>query len=330
MLIVGEVHTGLLRNRGELSDAQCREALCLVSGEQVRTSLRPLPHAISPEVLAGVDCRLPSLSGARIRATGTVTHRAAITGGRILQGSSYAVIVRAERDYRMPWSHYLARPGQVEVQGRPRWRDMADGFMASELALDILDFGAISGRLMNRVQDSPRLDRKTPFKTTRTRLRWVMERGKAEEEEGLPPVRLTLWNGMLRTLRLTGEPDTRIVAFCEDLALHDWLLTTLQTLIERALIGTAAPTQIAAKLSPAIDHLLHLWMPGARMDDSFQPLWEELERHPGFSRQWKSSVERIRDQVAVNTLSLLSVMAESRREADGDPISSRVTPPDGT
>lgn len=328
MLIVGEVHTGLLRNLGELSEAQCREALCLVSGEQVRTSLRPLPHAISPEILSGVDCRLPSLSGARIRATGTVTHRAAITGGRILQGSSYAFIVPSETDHRMAWSHYLARPGQVEVQGRARWRDMADGFMASELPLDILDFGAISGRLMNRVQDSPQLDRKTPFKTTRTRLRWVLERGEAGEE-GRPPIRLTLWNGMLRTLRLTGEPDARIVAFCEDLALHDWLLTTLQSLIERALIGTATPTRIATKLSPAIDHLLHLWMPGARVDDSFRPFWEELERHPGFSRQWKSSVARIRDQIAVNTLSLLSVMAESRREADGDPISSRGTPPGG-
>lgn len=328
MLIVGEVHTGLLRNLGELSETQCREALCLISGEQARTSLRPLSYAISPEVLTGVDCRLPTLSGARIRATGTVTQRATITGGRILQGSSYALIVPSERDYRMPWSHYLARPGQVEVQGKPRWRDMADGFMAAELPLDILNFGAISGRLMNRVQDSAQLDHRTPFKTTRTRLRWVLEQGKAEDDDQ-PPVRLTLWKGMFRTVRLTGDPTTEIIAFCEDLALHDWLLTTLQALIERAVIGIATPTQIAAKLSPAIDHLLHLWMPGVRMDDSFGRFWEELERHPGFTRQWKSSVERIRDQIAVNTLSLLSVMAESRREADGEPSPRRGTPPDG-
>jgi hypothetical protein len=37
-----------------------------------------------------------------------------------------------------------------------------------------------------------------------------------------------------------------------------------------------------------------------------EPLWAGLERRPGFSRQWKASVEQVRDQVAVNSIALLS------------------------
>ncbi|GAA5061020.1 hypothetical protein HNP84_008874 [Thermocatellispora tengchongensis] len=316
MLIMGEVQTGLLRNLGELGEPKCREVLGLVSGEEPRTSMRPLPYAISPEQFTGVDCRLPGVSGARIRGTGTVAQHAVIVGGRVLQASAYATVVAGAADHRLPWSHYLARPGDIEVHGRPRWADMAEGFMAAEMPMDALNLSAIGGRLMAAVQESPHLDGKTPFKSTRTHLRWVLWRGEA----GAPPLLLTLGKGSLRTLRLTGEPATDVTAFCEDLALHDWLLTTIQAIIQRALIGTAAPSQIAARLAPAIDHLMHLWMPGARVPDSYQHLWKELERRPGFSRQWASSVTRIRDQIAVNTLSLLSaaVMTESGHEPDGD------------
>ena len=40
------------------------------------------------------------------------------------------------------------------------------------------------------------------------------------------------------------------------------------------------------------------------------PLWESLERRPGFTRQWDVSVNRIRDQIAVTTVGLLGVVAE--------------------
>ena len=39
MLIIGEVHTGLVRNRAELSDVQCLETLSLTYGERPRISL---------------------------------------------------------------------------------------------------------------------------------------------------------------------------------------------------------------------------------------------------------------------------------------------------
>jgi hypothetical protein len=48
-----------------------------------------------------------------------------------------------------------------------------------------------------------------------------------------------------------------------------------------------------------VEHLLHLWMPGARVDRSLAPLWDVLEREPGFTRQWRTLVRRIRDQLAL-------------------------------
>lgn len=320
MMMIGEVQTGLLRNLGELSPDDCMEVLGLRRGERARLSLRPLLHAISPELLTGVDCQLPTASGARVRGVGTVAHHAVLVGGRVLQGSSYAHLTRAEQSMRLPWSHYLARPGVIEVYGRPREHDLADGVLAPDPPMDTLNLGAISGRIMTAVQDSSRLDGRTPFRSARTRLRWVLDEAPegADADDG-PSIWLALTGGTLRRLHLSGAPAEHAVAFCEDLALHDWLLTTLQSIIQRALIGTVDRGRVAARLAPAIDHLLHLWMPGVRVDDSFLPFWEELEKKPGFTRQWMSSVERIRDQVAVGTLTLLSVMTESRREADGNP-----------
>jgi hypothetical protein len=53
------------------------------------------------------------------------------------------------------------------------------------------------------------------------------------------------------------------VELCEDLALHDWLLTALLQLIEHSRHARNARPQLINRLQPAIDHLLHLWMPAA-------------------------------------------------------------------
>ncbi|MFC4535466.1 SCO2521 family protein [Sphaerisporangium dianthi] len=312
VLMMGEVRTGLLQNTVQISLPACEDVLNLMAGERVLTSRRPIPRADSPDVLTGVDCALATASGARVRGVGTVVSHAAITGGRVLQTSSYARLAPSAVNRRMPWSHYLATPGVVEVLGRPRWADLAAGFSAPAVPHGRLDFGAISERLMDAVQASPHLDRQAPFRAARTRLRWVI----ATKEEDALDIHLVLVNDTVRTLRLAGDPANAVVAFCEDLALHDWLLTTVDALTERAFIGSAPPAEVAARLAPAIDHLLHLWMPAARMDDSVLHFWEQLERKPGFGRQWRSSVDRIRDQVASNTLSLLSLMARDRRDSD--------------
>jgi hypothetical protein len=111
----------------------------------------------------------------------------------------------------------------------------------------------------------------------------------------------------LRTLELTvAYGDVlAVVELCEDLALHDWLLTTLLSLMEFSLTGPGDREQKVNRLRPAIDCLLHLWMPAARLDETVLPIWRDLERRPGFSRQWESSVNRIRDQVTLSTIALL-------------------------
>ncbi|WP_204073913.1 SCO2521 family protein [Planotetraspora phitsanulokensis] len=296
---MGEVHTGLLQNSGEIPESTCRDVLQLLSGERVRVSRRPIVYAVSPDLLTGVDCRLPSASQSRIRGAGTVLSRSSITGGRVVQGSSHTRIERSGSDRRQPWSHYLARPGVVEALGKAKPRDLADGF-AEEPSADGLDLGAISARFMDVVQSSPLLDRRAPFKIARTRLRWVAEPGE-------PAIHFTLHSDQMRTVRLvhTGEFTPAVVDLCEDLALHDWLLTALLVIIERARIGGTPGPEAAAKLAPAVDHLLHLWMPSARVDDLLSPYWESLDRRPGFTRQWQSLVDRVRDQLAVHTLAFL-------------------------
>jgi hypothetical protein len=90
-----------------------------------------------------------------------------------------------------------------------------------------------------------------------------------------------------------------IVDLCEDLALHDWLLTALLSIIEQSQIGVEQPAQSVLRLRPAVDHLLHLWMPAARLRGVPVLAWDALESRPGLSRQWDASVRRVRDQMAM-------------------------------
>jgi stage V sporulation protein SpoVS len=238
--------------------------------------------------------------------------RAILTGGRVVQGSAFVRIGRSQRGRRLPWSHYLSRPGVVEAIGRMGPRDVASGFAASSQQSETLNLGAIGSRAMNQVQHASRLDRRTPFRMARTHLRWIVVPTTAAQPVGPPAVWFGVDGESRRTLLIRLDVDldsdraARVVELCEDLALHDWLLTALGELIERSQIGAAAPEAVVGKLKPAIDELLHLWMPAARVDRSLLELWESLERRPGFSKQWKAAVDRVRDQVAMATIAMLS------------------------
>ncbi len=312
MLTLGEVHTGLLRNRASVTQHLATQVLSLLAGERVRRSERPIVHAVSPELLTGVDCRLATSSGALVRGIGTAMSRAAITGGHVLQGSTYAQVVKSDADRRLPWSHYLSRPGTIETLGKMDRADLASGFLTAKQAQVSLDLAAISGRVMDTVQRSAGLDHTLPFKMARTRLRWVVAVDAAQPAAS--KARFTINSATVRTLRLTVvENDLpAAVELCEDLALHDWLLTALLEMIERSRIGACPRPQVVDRLRPAIDYLLHLWMPAARLTESVLPLWESLERQPGFTKQWDASVSRIRDQVALSTI------AQSGAAADGN------------
>ncbi|SPE63751.1 hypothetical protein SNS2_5075 [Streptomyces netropsis] len=306
--VCGEVRTCLLQTSASLPRAEAVRLLRLRSDEAVRFSERPNLYAVSPEVLTGVDCALPAATGSRVRAVGTVRARAVLTEGRVLQATARFSSPVSGPDRRLPWGHYLVRPGVVQPLGRLSVPDVAAGFLGARPAVPdrhaaaTVDLGAIAERLLARVLGQPLLDRRAPFKSRRTMLRWFAVHAAAGQ--GPPTAEFTVAADGLRTLRISaaGLDAAEIAGFCEELALHDWLLTTLIRMIDRSRLGSTAGTEAVLALRPAVDHLLHLWMPGARTGAGPAPLWDGLERHPGFTRQWQTLVQRIRDQVALRAV----------------------------
>jgi hypothetical protein len=246
-----------------------------------------------------------------------------ITGGRVVQASASVRLSPGARGQRLPWSHYLARPGMAETTGKARWPDVSAGFLAPRSAASpgTLSLGAISERLLDSVQAGSELDGRQPFRSRRTRLRWAAWTGPVDGPG--PQAEFVVEDELSRTLRLQvpGETVPDLMSLVEDLALHDWLLTALLRLVDRSGFGVRPEPAAVATVRPAIDHLLHLWMPGARVTTALQPVWAGLERRPGLSRQWQASVNRIRDQVAVSTVVLLSAVAKGSG-ADREPPGS--------
>ncbi|OKI56192.1 SCO2521 family protein [Micromonospora sp. CB01531] len=307
MLTVGEVHTSLLQHSTALAQEQSAEVLSLVEGEAVLTSRRPSLYAVSPDVRTGVDCWLPSAKKRQLRGVGAVVTRAIITGGRIGQASSVIQVVPGQR--RQPWSHYLASPGVLETVGKLDAADLAAGFLHGNAA-DVLNLEAITGRVLDGVQMSDLLDRRPPLRAARTRLRWTAR--VAERPDQVSSAVVTVDSPTLRTVELVVGPQdvpAAVAGLCEDLALHDWLLTMLSAVVEAAVTRSVSGQEHIERLRPVLEHLLHLWLPGARVDPRLRPIWDRLEQVPGFSRQWKSSVNWIRDQISVSNQALLRDLA---------------------
>jgi hypothetical protein len=321
LVTFGEIHTGLLQNSTALPGDRVSALLDLVVGERVRRSERPIARAVSSDRLIGVDCSLPSASQRDTRGIGTVISHLAVTGGHVVQGSTRATIAPVQRyGQRLPWSHYLARPGTLEPIGKLNPIDVASGFLAGPRRVTTLDVGAISGREVDEIQASPLLDRKRPFRTSRTVLRWAIlpssEAGNPSSEAGNSAT-FSIDSKTVRTLLVHSddyEPDD-LPAFCEDLALHDWLLTTILTLIDSSLDTPGSQVERVKKLRPAVEWLLHLWMPAAVVDPSLRPLWESLDERSNFSGQWRTSVDRIRDQLNLSTMMLLEEVGEAAKQA---------------
>lgn len=314
MLTFGEIHTGLLQNSTALPSERVSALLDLVVGERVRRSERPIARAVSPDRLTGVDCSLPSGSQRDTRGIGTVVSHLAITGGHVVQGSTQATIAPVRRNgLRLPWSHYLAQPGMIEPIGKLNLTDVATGFLAGSRRATTLDVGAISGREIDEIQASPLIDRKRPFRTSRTVLRWAVL---PPSEEG-NSASFSIDSKTMRTLLVHSEEHAadELQLLCEDLALHDWLLTTILTLLDSSLDTQGSRAQRVRKLHPAVEWLIHLWLPAAHVDPSLQPLWDTLDARSGFTKQWRTSVDRIRDQLNLSTMTLLEEAGEAAAKA---------------
>lgn len=109
--------------------------------------------------------------------------------------------------------------------------DLVRGFVVAQPPVSTFDLGTMSDHIMDTGQILANPDRKPPFTTWRTKLCWAAV-----------PVR-------------PGSP-------------HDWLLTTLLLIIERSRIGALPRGEVARRLTPAVDHLLHLRTPAARINQS--------------------------------------------------------------
>ena len=314
MLAFGEVQTGLLQNSRAVTGLRAAEVVNLVNGEQVRRLERPIAYAVSPDRPDGVDCRLPTGSGAHVRAIGTLITHAALVGGHVLQGSAYGYVEPGTADRRLPWPHYLTRPGRLEWIGKARADDIGAGLLSGARDSAVLDLPAITGRILDEVQRSSLLDHNPPLRAPRLRLRWIAKIGGerlsaafAVRSEELRTFEISLPS---TDVRHPGQDLPAVVALCEDLALHDWLLTTLTTIVERALTGNRRRRERVGGLQPAVEHLLHLWMPAARLGPELLPVWSDLEARPGFTRQWETLVRRVRDQLAMSTLALLEARSD--------------------
>ncbi|PBC63771.1 hypothetical protein BKI49_11500 [Streptomyces sp. Tue6028] len=312
VLACGEVRTGLLPSFQPLDSRAAAHLLQLRADERVRVSERPQLYALSPDTLTGVDCRLPAVDGAKVRVVGTVAARAVLTEGRVLQATAYFGAPASGPDRRQPWGHYLVRPGLLEPFGKLPEQAVAKGVLRGPQKGD-LDLGLIAEGLLGQLRRHPLLDQNAPFKSAGTRLRWVARR--APDGEGPSITRFTLAEDQLRTVELripAAQEASAVAGLCEDLALHDWLLTTVVRMLDTSRLGAVGGAAAVLALRPAVDHLLHLWMPTARVDRTLSPLWEVLEREPGFSRQWQTSVQRIRDQLALQAIPLLREALASR------------------
>ncbi|EEP75280.1 hypothetical protein MCAG_05607 [Micromonospora sp. ATCC 39149] len=296
-LLIGEVHTGLLQHSTALPAGAVARVLRIRPGERVGTVDRPIRYAVSPSLFTGVDCGFGGAVGTT-RVVGAVSSRSTVTGGHVVQASSFARIAPGVQGRRATWSHYLANPGTLEALGG-RLADRADeAFLAGEPPGTSLDLGGINTRLMDVVQAAG-LDRRAPFRVPRTRLRWTARHTTDTH------IDFGVEEGHLRSLRLglapTGrDPWDEVRSFCEDVALHDWLLTGLLHLIDKA-VGVDGD-DVVRRLRPVVDHLLHLWMPAARPDRTTAPLWASLDRQVGFSRQWDNCAGWVRDRVGIASL----------------------------
>lgn len=317
---VGEIRTGLLRHGAVLTRAAAAQLLDLLPGEAVLESQRPIQHTLSPDVANGVDCLVVTETGARVRAVGTILTHAAITGGRVLQTSTYTRIDPSGSGIRRPWSHYTEQPGRLETVGRADAPALAAGFVGLRgiPAPDCLDLGAVCERLAMRLQTSPILDGRPPIKSQWTRLRWTVLYT-AVNDMSAANAQFTLVDDESRVLSLRVPYELRevyrlgdVLELCRDLALHDWLLTTLTRRIERVSAVSGELAQEVSELAPIVSNLIQLWLPGARVSSGLEAVWEGFERQPGFSRQWRIAVDWVRDQLSLHTLQLLGTLADRR------------------
>ncbi|MEV0436170.1 SCO2521 family protein [Nocardia sp. NPDC050413] len=304
VVVLGEIRTCLLPHSLTLDPLGTVELLATVPGATVVRRERPCPLAFSPRHATGVDCHLGwgASASTTARVVGTVASTAILTGGRIAQLSSHTTVARAQQKKRMPWAHYIARVGVTELIGElpdseAANKELAAGHFAPRGATT-LDIGSICARQLDHLRAAPQLDRHPPLRAPTTRLRWSAVVGGITG----PAVSLRVEDEEFRTLRVTVKEASDLPAalrFCEDVAVHDWLLTVIDARVRAA--ETFDDGRQVAVLAPVLEHLAHLWMPGAQVPTAMRAPWRDLQTVAGLSKQWTARVEQIQRRIDVAT-----------------------------
>jgi hypothetical protein len=197
----------------------------------------------------------------------------------------------------------VGRHGVIEVTGKANDAQLARGHRIGTATGTELDLGAISEHLLGVVQIRPQLNYQAIIRSRPTRMRWSA----TVSEQNELAVKLHVDSEVLRTVEVAMPAGqlSFVEQFCEDLALHDWLITLLGDVIEQTDRATAVGVDPITIFGPVAERLVHLWMPGAHVDPVVKPLWETLEERPGFSLQWNAQVATVRDKIALHTLEAL-------------------------
>ncbi|WP_433759323.1 SCO2521 family protein [Nocardia sp. CA-135398] len=305
LVVFGEVDTCLLPAATPLSRGDLEELLELVPGRPMLWRERPMSLAVSPTTAEGVDCRLAAPSHPDVRAIGTVATHAVVVGGRVLQSSARTRVVRAAGDQRRTWSHYLSQVGVSEVITKVTAETgvrLAEGFLAAgPPPMGTLDLASIANRLLGRIRMDQRLDQNTPVQSGTTRLRWAARIG----DPAQPVVWFRLRDDTVRTVLITVRTEAELAdvqRFCEDLAVHDWLLSVTAAALEQSDLFAPGSAESVAVLAPVLHHLAHLWVPGAHTPPALRGLWTQLNTDPDFTAGRRALIDQLHNRVLVATL----------------------------
>ncbi|WP_194819751.1 SCO2521 family protein [Nocardia sp. XZ_19_385] len=302
LVVLGEIRTCLLPHSTALDGEATDELLALVPGASVRRRERPGPLAFSPSKAIGVDCHLAWGSTDSVRIVGTVASTAVLVGGRLSQMSSHTTVVRAPQRKRQPWSHYTSQIGVTEVIGKLPIPPDADqeliaGYRTAP-SPTTLDLSSVCARQLGDLHRSPQLDQRPPLRAPTTRLRWTAQIG----GNAGPAVSFRVEEELTRTANVIVRAPDEIpdaLRFCQDVAVHDWLLTVIDAKVLAA-EGLSHGQQVAV-LAPILEHLAHLWMPGAHVPSTMRSQWRDLQAEANFTKQWTTRVEQVERRIEVAT-----------------------------
>lgn len=307
-VVLGEVTTRLLDVADALEPVTAHYLLDLVPGRRPWRVDRPIPQVVSPDLAFGVDCHVPAGASGQVRTVGLVSAHAVLTGGHVLQGSATARIVPNANTHTPEWSHYTARPGVLEVGPKTAPDGIVAGFLDAGAGRELLNLAGISGQVVDRVLRKDLRVERARIPTQPLRLRW---NAVLRDDLEAPSADFVAGDGglLLVSVQARDAHLAMVERFCEDLALHVWMLSSVTRAFERS----SRLLDKADLLARILEYLGHLWGPGTYVDEEVDYLWASVEAAWHLSLTWQRQMERLRDRIALMTLKALQVHSQSSR-----------------